>query len=193
MSVDPQYLYAAGYGGGRFGDLGQPGLRVPMWNGLTMNGTVSLSSANRAYLCRFYTIRPMVIQSIAFIVTVAASLDDACDVGIYSSDAATRLVSKGSTTGLLNSTGLKVATITSTPLAGGTVYYGVFSSGTPAGTAATLFGVNLGNAAISTVFGTTPPNAELGHKDSGAFPLSGTLAPLSGTTSGPPALFLREF
>ena len=95
----------------------------------------------------------MTIQSIAFIVATAATVDDPCDVGIYSADAATRLVSKGATTGLLNSTGLKVATVTATPLAANTVYYAVFASGTPGGTVAQIFGVNLGNSSVRSCSG----------------------------------------
>ena len=42
------YLYQTGTGG-RGGD-GQPGIRAPMWAGLTMNINVNLANgANRAY------------------------------------------------------------------------------------------------------------------------------------------------
>jgi Collagen triple helix repeat (20 copies) len=171
----------------------QPGIRAPHWPGLVMGSAVVLSSANRAYLCRFRTARAMTIQSIAFIVSAPASVNDSCDVGIYAADAATPLVKKGPTAGLLNSTGLKVVPITATPLAANTTYYAVFSSGVAGGTAAQLFGVNLSNANVGIVFGATPPNAEVAYKDSGAYPLSGTLMPFSGTSAGPPGLYLREF
>jgi hypothetical protein len=70
----------------------------------------------RAYAQRFVPTRAMAITLMAFEVTTAASVDDACDVGIYNASL-TRLGSSGATSGKLNTTGVKTCTLTGTVLA----------------------------------------------------------------------------
>jgi hypothetical protein len=137
-------------------DFGQPGVLAPT-SGLGAATNVTLV-ANQAFLARFVPSRDMTITKIAFSVTTAAGADDACDVGIFSSDLATLLVSKGATNGLLNGTGRKVVTVASTQLLAGVVYYAAFSCGTLGGSAAVVQGFNINSGSVGQLFGDTIPN-----------------------------------
>lgn len=147
--------------------------------------------ANRAYFGRFVAPRDMTIALIAFVTTVAATNDDACDVGIYSSSLA-RIVSAGATTGKMNATaGVQTISITATPLTKGTVYYAAFSYGAVGGTAATLWSIGPAGANNgSIIFGSTVPSLIQGKADT-SHPLPNPLVS-GGNISGVPVLALRE-
>ena len=120
-------------------DNGQAGILAP--NGGHWVAQVAILTASRAYWMRFVPSRAMTITSISFVVGVQATADDAWrrgDLHRLGPGTLTRVVSKGATTGLLNTTGTKNVAITSTPLTAGTVYYAAFSVGTFGGTGAQL-------------------------------------------------------
>jgi len=127
----------------------QAGLWVPPgapFCGQTAGGLAS----TRAYFVRFACPKSQAVTKISFFVTTAASVDDPCDVGIYDSAATpNRLGSSGSTSGLLNSTGLKQAALTApVALVQGQIYYAALACGTVGGTAAQL--------QLTTVLGSMP-------------------------------------
>lgn len=127
-------------------DDGLPGLIVPGYGTfLASSGTVAVT-ANQAYFGRFRPSRPMTIVNIKFALgAVAASSNDACDVGIYDATG-TKIVTAGATLAKLNQTfnTLQTIAITSTTLAAGTTYYGALSVGAVGGTPAQLIMTNPG-------------------------------------------------
>jgi hypothetical protein len=116
--------------------------------------TAQAVAANVGRITRFEVERDMVVSSIAFSVSTAASNDDEVDVGIYDAGGA-RLVSSGATTGRLNSTGRKTVAIAPTLLRAGRFYYLAISTGAVGGTPATLIAVSPGSLGSSQFFGTT--------------------------------------
>lgn len=130
------------------------------WMG-AVSGSLALT-ADRAYYVRFVPDRDMTVDEIAFVVTVAAGADDACDVGLYTS-ALAKIVTAGATTGKLNGTGRKTIALTATALKAGTVYYAGFSCGTLGGSAASIAPIGLGGASGftgCTLIGSTAPDVE---------------------------------
>lgn len=164
-------------------DDGLPGVVAPTGFLSGSQATGSLTSG-RAYFVRFRPSRPLNITLVAFAVVSAASVDDPCDVGVYDS-AGTRLVSSGSVSGRLNSTGIKTVPLTITLLP--QAYYAGFAVGTIGGTAAQL--AVTGAASTTQLFG-GGVGVALTHFVA-AFPL-----PASFVASGPiaacPILALRE-
>jgi hypothetical protein len=167
-------------------DDGQAGMVTPSsrgWQYLT-----SALSANQARVGRFRPSRTMTIGSIAFVVTTASGTNDSVDVGIYTADLATKIVSSGATAGLLNNgTGVKSVAITATTLTAGVVYYAALAVSATGGT--------LSSAAYTTTdnvsgFGATPGLMESGLLAT-SYPLPATLASAAPTGS-PFALWLRE-
>lgn len=147
---------------------------------------VAAASAYR--LARFVPTRNMTIVKIGFVVTTAATADDAVDVGLFSASGA-RLVSSGATTGKVNSTGAKTITVTSTPLTAGTVYYAGLAYGAVGGTAATLITLACAAAAQTTMFGATAGTAETSSQVGATLPDPGTVG---GNTNSAFALAVLE-
>lgn len=139
-------------------DDGQSGILAPNDPGVSAGSLTAVTT--NAYFSRFVPSRSMTIVNIAFAVTTAASVDDPCDVGIYTVSGAnlTRVVSAGATSGKLNAGGRQSIAITATTLAAGTVYYAGISFGTIGGTAAVVGGANLGGSAQNTLLGTALPS-----------------------------------
>jgi len=128
----------------------------------------------------------MTITKMAFFVTNAATADDACDVGIYSLSGTVLnlLGSSGSTTGRLNSTGLKTLNLLApAALVAGQVYYIAIACGALGGSAAGLAATNA-NPFLSTVFGSSVPQIEQSF-NSANFPLAASAAASGPITSAP--------
>lgn len=144
----------------RFDDtFGQNGMWCVPNRVLLPSTTVAGASTYRA--ARFVPRRTLTVVKIGFVTTVAATNDDAVDVGIFDATGA-RLVSSGATTGKANaSAGPQTISITSTTLTAGTVYYVGFAYGTVGGTAATVQTLSLGAAATAQMFGTTAGTVEV--------------------------------
>lgn len=166
---------------------GFPGVLAPTAAG-SARGSVTLV-ANRAWLVRFVAPRNMVATKLTFVVTTAATADDAVDVGICGPSATpatiTLLGSKGATTGLLNSLGLRIVTLPAPlKLVGGTVYYGALSCGAIGGAAATISGVGMNNTTVNQLIGSSPPLMIAGSKDS-SHPLPAAIGGPSQQLLGP--------
>jgi hypothetical protein len=131
-------------------DLKLPGLLAP--TGVWGTGTL-VATANRAYFMRVVPSRNITIKSVRFVVTVASTADDACDVGIYDASL-NRLRSAGATTGKMNSAGAKTIEIPSIELQANTVYFVALSYGTIGGTAATLVSAANASGFPGDIFGT---------------------------------------
>jgi hypothetical protein len=159
-------------------DDGLPGLLIP--TSRLFSGTGITPPANRAYVARFVPSRAMSITLAALAVNVAATANDACDIGVYDANG-NRLVSTGSTTGLLNVAALNTVAL-AIALAARAVYYAAFAYGAIGGTAATIIGVTWGAFHIERAFGTAPPLVLAMFKDT-AFPLPATLAGFSAASA----------
>jgi len=154
------------------------GIRVPDF---VPAAAATVGTASRAYAIRFRCPVSITITKIAFGTTVAATTNDNCDVGIFSSDGTTLLRSSGSTAGKLNAAaGVQTVTLTSgIALTAGTIYYVAFAYGTVGGTAATIAMTNYAGQIVS-LMGSAMPNLEQGIQ-AAAFPLA---APLTLTAVG---------
>lgn len=165
---------------------GFPGVMAPTAPD-TLKGSLTLT-ANQAQVARFVPQRNMTINTLSFAVTTAAGSDDAVDVGIYgpnsSAGVLTRLVSKGATTGLLNSTGVKTVSITATKLVAGTVYYVALSCGTIGTTAATIASNGMNSTIVNALMGSGVPLMIVGSKAT-SHPLPSTISGPSNATQGP--------
>jgi len=164
----------------------QPGLWVPPGAPFCAQASVN-PTANRGCIIRFACPRSMAITKIAFFVTVAASVDDQCDVGIYAASASplTLLGSSGAKSGLLNSTGVKQATLSApVSLVQGQVYYGAFVCGPIGGTAAGMQMTTCAYANVWNVFGASPPQCEQTF-NAAAFPLPASFSASGPMTSAP--------
>ena len=181
------YLYASGYGV-RGGNDGQAGMYAPGAPGWTNAGFGP--SANTAYFLRVVPSRQMTITSIAYGVTVAATVDDACDVGIYDATL-TRLVSAGAAAGRMNSTGIKNIAITATTLAAGSAYYAAYSYGAIGGVVGQVSGGNYGALEKVQLFGATAGLIEACNKGS-SHPLPAGPVASPAASSLVPVLALRE-
>jgi hypothetical protein len=171
-------------------DLGFSGLMAPSNLGWNFNSLAAV--ANRAYVMRFVPSRAMTIAVLAFCLSVAASQDDPCDVGIYDANWS-RLVSAGATTGKLNSlaTSIKAIAITSTALAANTVYYAALAFGPIGGTAASIIGASFGgNGQLAGIFGSARPNLWADFQ-ANAYPLPASFTG-SGGAGAPAMLAVRE-
>lgn len=162
----------------------QAGIWVP---GIAPFGamTTSLVVPNNASRgVRFACPRSQTITRMAFLLTVAASVNDNVDLGIISADGATLIGSSGPTLSKLNQTvtgGGVWQTVNLTagaPLVAGTVYYAVMATPAPGGTGASVLGTNFGTAAIAAAFGSTLGTLEQVHKTGGppiSVPFSGAI------------------
>lgn len=167
-----------------------PGYITPQTEAM---GQISQSSivgtANLAYLNRLVVSEPTAVIKIAFYVSVAATANDNIDLGIYNS-AGTLLSSQGSTAALVNSTGLKVVTLTtSVTLLPGQVYWIAFAYGTVGGTAATLQGVGMSTNNLLPLMG-TGNNLPCGSV-AASFPLPASITVGQGALNGTPTLAAR--
>lgn len=160
-------------------DNGQQGIAAP--TAARATGTTLALTANQAYYVRFVPSRPMTIVRVAFRVTTAAGTDIPVEVGIANASG-TRLVTSGSTTGRLNSTGTKTVTITATVLTPGAVYYAFLASSGAATLSAVTFPAD--------IYGTAAPQAEM-LTAATAFPVPATPTTPATTDTGP-AIWLRE-
>lgn len=156
---------------------GVNGVLAPHGTSIAGTGGV-LSVANRAYYARFVAPQNLSITKIAFVTTVAATNNDACDVGIYNA-AGERIVSSGATSGKLNATaGVQEVTVSSTPITAGSVYYAALSVGAVGGTAATI-AMTTAAANIGDIFGTAT-GTRLTAIQATAHPLPATATMASG-------------
>jgi hypothetical protein len=169
-------------------DNGQAGMAAgPLWGG---TNSISGITNNRAYILRLAPSRQITATKIAYVCNGASPDNDAVDVGIYDSSLA-RLVSKGSTTGQLNSTGVKSLSISSTVLNPGSIYYAAIAIAV-ATTGATLLGLNITSALGAKVFGSSAPQLEMGFQ-AAALPLPSTLASIDATgVTSVPLLWVLE-
>jgi len=157
----------------------QAGLWVPAGAPQCAQGALAITP-NRMYAVRFVCPRSMTITKIGFCVVVAASVNDACDAGIFSGDGAILLGSAGSTLGKLNgAVGMQTLTLQApVSLVAGQVYYAAWAGavgGTSVQTAQFIV-----PAVLDLPFGTAPPNIEAAMKDPG-IPI---VAPMGVSTTG---------
>lgn len=133
-------------------DNGQAGILFPTSRGWTF-GNLTLT-ADRAFVARGVPSRDMQIIAVQFVVQTLANNDDAVEIAILDASY-NKLVTTGSTTGKLNSTGNKrIALPSSQLLRAGTVYY-VALAAQVQGTAAVLSGANYNQGGAQFIFGTT--------------------------------------
>jgi len=181
--MTPRVVGAASVGGAGGVDHGQPGFYAPALGPFAAQGSGGLL-ANRGYLIRVVCPKGQTISKIGFVVTTAASVDDACDVGIYDSGG-NRLGSAGSTSGRLNSTGAKTVNLTApVALTQGTVYYAAFAYGAVGGTVASLVVTSVANSLLFQMFGGGAPAMEQSFNNA-AFPLPAVFGTSGGITSAP--------
>jgi len=164
------------------------GIMAP--EGLRPNNSLTPSGSSR-YLMRIVPEEDFTFTKIRLGVSVAATNNDACDVGVLDSTG-TPIVSAGATTGKMNAGGNTVAefTVASTTLKAGKVYYGCFTYGTVGGTAATISALNFGSAVFGGLLETTAgtldgncPNLKI---------TSGTPHPIGSTVTAPTSCFLTS-
>lgn len=171
--------------------VGQTGVVAPEALGWFYSAVTA--TANLAYVARFVPKRDMTITKIRFVTTQAATNNDACDVGIYASDLATKLVSAGATSAVMNATaGPQAITVASTALTAGTVYYAALSYGAVGGTAAKLAMADydaLANA--PALFGNATPTREILTKVT-SHPLPSSLSGAATTPTQVPVLGISE-
>jgi hypothetical protein len=157
---------------------------------LAAGGTAIVATGSRSYVVRFRSPVTATITKIAVVTTVAATNNDNCDAGIFSSDGVTLLGSAGSTAGKMNATaGVQTLTLSGggVALTAGTIYYAAFAYGTVGGTAASFIPVSNVSGLFVGIAGVTMPNVMQGIQSS-AFPLA---APFSLTaSSGSPTMAL---
>lgn len=161
-------------------DNGQAGLYAPAGNFPIVGPALVTLTANRAYAARICPSRRMLVTSIAFAVGTQSGTDDPCDVGIYSADLGTKLISAGATSGKLNSTGAKSVAITTTELLPRTVYYVAFA----ANSTAALLGISFQAGSACELFGSSAPQLEALIKNT-SYPLPSSLSSVSSPTSMP--------
>jgi len=170
--------------------MGQAGFWAPAL-GPYASQLASGLAGSRCYFCRVVCPVSQTISKIGFSVTAAATADDPCDVGIYDA-AGNKLGSSGSTTGRLNSTGVKTVNLLA-PVAvvAGQVYYAAFGSGPLGGTAAQVAMLSMASFNLSLGFG-----ALVGQRETpgaiGVFPLPATLAAITGDLAGIPIMALMQ-
>jgi hypothetical protein len=136
----------------------------------------------------------MTIVAIKFAVIVAATGNDACDVGIYDA-AGTKIVTAGATTGKLNaaSNSIQSVTIASTTLQANTTYYAAFSQGAIVTAVANLVMTNPGGGSGGPVGDW--PGTTIGTRLAGVVAASHPLptGPVTLTTNPQvPVLYLSE-
>lgn len=151
-----------------------------MWCCPNSSFTISttVAAASTARFARFIPRRKLTVVKIGFVTTIAATNNDAVDVGLYAADG-TKLVSSGATTGKANATaGAQKIDVASTVLHPGVVYYAALAYGTVGGTAATLQTLSAGAAGTPQMFGATA-----GLLDSGV--LAGATVPSPLTFASP--------
>lgn len=170
-------------------DNGQAGIVAPTAPGWFANAAAVVAA--RGYLARVVPSRDIVVTKIGFVVTVAASVDDPVDVGIYDSTLTTLLVSSGATLGKLNAVGNSLVTVATTTLRAGTPYYAALSVGTVGGTAATIGLAGWGSTLNSRLFGATAGLTEADAKAT-VHPLPAAWGGISGVTPNGAMLVLRE-
>lgn len=157
--------------------------QIGMW--CIPNRTFAVSTivpvANNYRFARFMPRRDMRIVKLGFVTTVAATNNDAVDVGLFDSTGAA-LIRTGATTGKANATaGTQTISITATQLTAGLVYYAAFAYGAVGGTAATIQTVTAGAAGTPQMFGTTAGVLEAGIAAAGTLPSSLSFAAASTT------------
>lgn len=129
--------------------LEQMDTRQPGQYALPSIGSVATTTQSASIrVARFVAVRNMTIKSIGFGVNSAATADDAVELGLYDASG-NRIVTSGSQTGLVNTSGMKKVTIADTAIIAGTVYYAAFSYGAIGGTAAGLAAVSVPTSAAA--------------------------------------------
>lgn len=183
-------IQGGGSGAGVGIDSLQAGLWVPAGAPFVGQALYNLAGSNLGLYVRFVCPRTMTISKISFGVQVAASADDACDVGILSGDGATLLSSSGSTLGKLNVGGSPFVNLqAAVQLVQGQIYYAGFAWGAVGGTPAQVAFARVdGGGFLNSAFGTTPPLPENGYKS--GFPISAGL-PLLFNVAQVPILALK--
>jgi hypothetical protein len=169
-----------GSGGSTFGiDNAQLGLWVPAGAPFVAQSALAITP-NRMYVVRFVSPKSITISKICFCVAVLASVNDACDAGIFSGDGATLLGSAGSTLGKLNGAlGLQTLNLQApVSLAAGQIYYAAWAGAVGGTSVQTTQFVT--RADMCLPFGTAPPNIEAAVKDPG-IPIA---APMSVNAAG---------
>lgn len=172
-------------------DTLQPGLWVPAIAPYCMQ-QASAVAANFARGVRFVAPKSMTITKVGICLTVAATVDDPVDVGIYqwagSGQAINRLGSTGALNGILNAApGNKILNLLApVALVGGQVYYAAAGCGTVGGTAAQLAGVA---SSCGTLFGSSVPLMEM--ITMGGFPLPASY-PTPGAPGSAPIIALLQ-
>lgn len=130
-----------------------------VWQNSARSGT-----ANRAFFGRYIPRRTFTSVTAVFFTTVAASIDDPCEISVWDAPATTRLATTGELTGRLNSTGRKTAALAYT-FRKGTVYYVAFGFGTIGGTVPSVAARTVQDTAVLNLLGASPPDQLGGYVD----------------------------
>lgn len=164
-------------------ELGQAGFHVPHY-AMPTAGIVAV--ANQAYLRRFVPDRNFTMANLALFVTVAATVNDSCDAGVYT-PAGVLLASNGGVAGKMNATGVQLIPVAFSFIAG-TVYYIAFAYGAVGGVAATILMTNLSNGgSLAQLFGASAGNPgvqEQGFR-AASFPLPANMGTITGVANMP--------
>jgi len=166
-------------------DDGLPGLLGPTIRGWAPGNTLTLVSGT-VYAYRIYPRRDYSIALAWFITSTASGTDDPLEIAVFNDTLGTKVATTGSTTGKLNSTGEKTATL-SVSLTARTPYIVTFL----ATSTATVRSTNLNSSAVSSAFGTTAATLLAWNKASQTIPLSTGLSSLT-QTNVVPLICLRE-
>lgn len=166
-------------------DNGQAGIIAPS-TPLVLSSADAVMTSGRVYVSRFVPSRAMTARALAYRVAVVAANDDPVEVGILSSTGVV-LVSSGSVTGRLNSTGLKTITLADTNLTAGQTYYAFWLT-VAAGTVASIRRVTVEPDAFGTGLGVCEAGGATGKTIPLASPLTGF-----GSNGTVPMMVIREF
>lgn len=163
-------------------DYVQTGVHVPPSESAE---TTTVMTANQGYFRRFAVDRQITISTAKFYVTVAATNNDNCDVGIFTT-AGLFVASNGGSAAIVNSTGVRSVPLAVT-LNPGVPYVFAFSYGAVGGTAATIITSTKTSGGVSTTLpgasSGSPGNQEQGFR-AAMYPLPTSGTPAVGTITG---------
>lgn len=158
-------------------DYIQTGVHVPPSESAE---TTTVMTANQGYFRRFAVDRQITISTAKLYVTVAATSDDNCDAGIFTT-AGIWIASNGGTAGVVHTTGVRSIPLAAT-LNPGIPYVFAFAYGSVGGTAATIITSTKTSGGVST----TLPGASSGSPGNQEQGFRASMYPLP--TSGSPAV-----
>jgi hypothetical protein len=170
---------------------------VPQPGFLPTSSSSRPPTTNRVFLVRYVPTKARTITLAAFMTNVAATANDAAEVGIYTAGTTmTRVATTGSQSGLLNTVGVKTAALAAT-VDPNVVYYVAFTCPTIGGTSGQVAGAQIQHQDGWLIYGATQPSALAGFTDGilvgGLLPASFAATAVSwGGITNYPSIALRE-